>query len=67
MVTIFLHLACISNDSSFELNEDLSKTINYDCFEPMVIAAKSQKLKDLFMHPVVQFMEFLKKKMLKRS
>ena len=42
---IFLHLACISNDSSFELNEDLSKTINYDCFEPMVIAAKKSKIK----------------------
>ncbi|MGB0571027.1 MAG: NAD-dependent epimerase/dehydratase family protein [Alphaproteobacteria bacterium] len=36
-----LHLACISNDASFELNEDLSKTINYDCFEPMVVAAKN--------------------------
>ncbi len=36
-----LHLACISNDASFELNENLSKTINYDCFEPMVLAAKN--------------------------
>jgi len=36
-----LHLACISNDASFELNEDLSKTINFDCFEPLVIAAKA--------------------------
>jgi len=35
-----LHLACISNDASFELDERLSKTINYDCFEPMVVAAK---------------------------
>ena len=35
-----LHLACISNDPSFELNETLSKTINFDCFEPMVVAAK---------------------------
>lgn len=35
-----LHLACISNDASFELDERLSKTINYDCFEPIVIAAK---------------------------
>src|SRR5437899_3743355 len=26
-----LHLACISNDASFELDESLSKTINYDC------------------------------------
>ena len=42
---IFLHLACISNDSSFELNEELSKTINYDSFEPMVIAAKNSGIK----------------------
>lgn len=35
-----LHLACISNDASFDLDENLSTTINYDCFEPMVIAAK---------------------------
>jgi nucleoside-diphosphate-sugar epimerase len=35
-----IHLACISNDPSFELDESLSTTINYDCFEPMVIAAK---------------------------
>ena len=26
---IVLHLACISNDPSFDLNEDLSKTINF--------------------------------------
>ena len=37
-----IHLACISNDPSFELDEELSRTINYDCFEPMVIAAKEQ-------------------------
>lgn len=35
-----LHLACISNDASFELDERLSTTINLDAFEPMVIAAK---------------------------
>ncbi len=40
-----LHLACISNDASFELDENLSKTINYDCFEPMVIAAKQAGVK----------------------
>src|ERR1035438_5569483 len=33
-------MACISNDPSFELDADLSKTINYDCFEPLVIASK---------------------------
>src|SRR5260221_7235557 len=40
-----LHLACISNDASFELDEKLSETINYDCFEPMVIAAKKAGVK----------------------
>ena len=35
-----IHLACISNDASFELDENLSKTINYDAFEPLVIASK---------------------------
>jgi len=37
---VILHLACISNDASFELDEQLSKTINYDCFEGLVVAAK---------------------------
>ena len=35
-----IHLACISNDVSCQLDEALSTTINYDAFEPMVIAAK---------------------------
>lgn len=36
-----VHLACISNDASFELDEDLSTTINLDAFEPLVVAAKA--------------------------
>ncbi len=40
-----IHMACISNDPSFELDSSLSKTINYDCFEPMVIAAKEAGVK----------------------
>lgn len=35
-----IHMACISNDPSFELDEGLSRTINYDCFEPLVIASR---------------------------
>lgn len=31
-----IHLACISNDPSFELNPELGKSINYDAFEPLV-------------------------------
>ena len=35
-----IHLACISNDPSYELNPDLGKSINYDAFRPLVRAAK---------------------------
>jgi len=35
-----IHLACISNDPSVELDESLSRTINFEAFEPMVKAAK---------------------------
>jgi nucleoside-diphosphate-sugar epimerase len=41
-VDAVIHLACISNDPSFELDEALSRSINFDCFEPMVVAAKAQ-------------------------
>lgn len=37
---VVIHLACISNDPSFELNPDLGKSINLDPFEPMVKIAK---------------------------
>lgn len=42
---VVLHLACISNDPSFELDETLSKSVNYDCFEPLVIASKKAGVK----------------------
>ena len=42
---IFLHLACISNDASYVLDENLSKSINFDAFEPMVKAAKQAHIK----------------------
>jgi nucleoside-diphosphate-sugar epimerase len=35
-----IHLACVSNDPSFELDPDLAKTINYDCFPMFVEEAK---------------------------
>jgi len=44
-VDTVIHLACISNDPSFELDEGLSTSINYECFEPMVVAAKEQGVK----------------------
>src|SRR6266700_1300209 len=41
----FVSLACISNDASFELDERLSTSINFDAFEPMVLAAKNAGVK----------------------
>jgi nucleoside-diphosphate-sugar epimerase len=38
-VDAVIHLACISNDPSFDLDPDLGKTVNYDCFRPMLKAA----------------------------
>ena len=35
-----IHLACISNDPSFELNPDLGKSINYDAFFGLVDLSK---------------------------
>lgn len=40
-----IHLACISNDPSFDLNPELGKSINYTCFRPMVRAAKDAGVK----------------------
>ena len=36
-----IHLACISNDPSFELNPALSRSINYDAFGPLVRNSKA--------------------------
>ncbi len=35
-----IHLACISNDPSVELDEALSRSVNYDCFAPLVRICK---------------------------
>lgn len=40
-----IHLACISNDPSFELDPALGKSINYDAFLSLVDAAKKSKVK----------------------
>ena len=40
-----IHLANISNDPSFDLNPELSKSINYDAFEPIVMMAKDAGVK----------------------
>lgn len=40
-----IHLACISNDPSFDLDPALGKSINYDAFRPLVKAAKAAGVK----------------------
>ena len=40
-----IHLACISNDPSFELNPDLGKSINLDAFRPLVKISKDASIK----------------------
>ncbi|MDD4214222.1 MAG: SDR family oxidoreductase, partial [Bacteroidales bacterium] len=40
-----IHLACISNDPSFELNPQLGKSINLDAFEPLVDISKKSGVK----------------------
>lgn len=35
-----IHLACISNDPSFDLDPELGRSINYDCFLPLVRTSK---------------------------
>jgi nucleoside-diphosphate-sugar epimerase len=40
-VDTVIHLACISNDPSFELDPSLGRSINFDAFRPMVKAAKA--------------------------
>ena len=41
---VVIHLACISNDPSFELNPTLGKSINYDAFEPLVKISRENKV-----------------------
>lgn len=40
-----IHLACISNDASFELDPQLGRSINYDAFFPLVEIAKSRSVR----------------------
>src|SRR3990167_3515182 len=40
-----IHLACISNDPSFDLDPELGKSINLDAFRPMVKIAKELGVK----------------------
>lgn len=40
-VDTVIHLACISNDPSFDMDPALGKSINYDCFRPLVKECKA--------------------------
>lgn len=40
-----IHLACISNDPSFELDPDLGRSINYDAFFDLVEVSKKNQVK----------------------
>lgn len=42
---IFVHLACISNDPSSDLNPNLTRSINFKCFEKIVDISKENKFK----------------------
>ena len=42
---VVINMACISNDASFELNEDLSTGVNLHAFHPMVKACKKAGVK----------------------
>lgn len=44
-IDAIIHMACISNDPSFELDLELSRSINYSCFKPLVEASKAAKVK----------------------
>ena len=44
-IDAIIHLACISNDPSFELNPSLGKTINYDAFFNLMESSRINKIK----------------------
>ncbi len=46
-IDYLIHLACISNDPSFELNPELGKSINYDAFFNVLETVKRNKIKRL--------------------
>src|SRR5262249_47870099 len=43
--TAVIHLACVSNDPSFELDPALGRSINYDAFLPLVELSKKHGVK----------------------
>jgi len=43
----FIHLACISNDPSFDLDPELGKSINFDAFQNVINACTKNNIKRL--------------------
>jgi nucleoside-diphosphate-sugar epimerase len=46
---VIIHLACISNDPSFDLDPNLGKSINFTAFQNVIDAVKENKTKRLIM------------------
>lgn len=44
-VDAVIHLACISNDPSYDLDPELGRSINFEAFRPLVRAAKAAGVK----------------------
>lgn len=42
---VVIHLACISNDPSYELDPELGKSINYDAFVDLVVVSREAGVK----------------------
>ena len=63
---VVIHLACISNDPSFELNPNLGKSINFDAFEPLVKISIESGIKKFIYASSSSVYGIKKKKMLLR-
>lgn len=46
---VIIHLACISNDPSFDLDPELGKSINFDAFQNVIDACKQNDIQRLIM------------------
>jgi nucleoside-diphosphate-sugar epimerase len=66
-VDAVIHLACISNDPSFELNPALGKSINYDAFFDLVAISRKSKVKRFIYHPLPAFTASKKSRMLRKT
>ena len=46
---VIIHLACISNDPSYELDPQLAKSINYDAFLQLIEVAKQSGSPEIYL------------------